>query len=115
MCRIAPESVHLNRRESVCRESGVNIFFNFCPALFRAAGRAKKSCAQSHLRGDVARVTQRLLLLQGVDVVVEADFGGGLTDEMPVRNCSSSPRIAPRLSPCVVARFAVTCFPPQRR
>jgi hypothetical protein len=33
---------------------GSQYFFNFCPRLFRGAGRAKKSCAQSHLRGDVA-------------------------------------------------------------
>jgi hypothetical protein len=34
MCRIAPESVHLNRRESICRESGVNIFLTFVPRFF---------------------------------------------------------------------------------
>jgi hypothetical protein len=54
MCRIAPESVHLNRRESICRESGVNIFLTFVPRFF-AAPIEQKTCAQSHLRGDAGR------------------------------------------------------------
>jgi hypothetical protein len=71
-------------------------FFNFCPTLFRGADRAKKSCAQSHLRGDAARLTQHPLLLQGVDVVVETDFGGGVIDEMPVDTAAGFQRLERR-------------------
>jgi hypothetical protein len=74
-------------------------FFNFCPTLFRGADRAKKSCAQSHLRGDPARSTQRLLLLQGVDVIVETDFGGGLIDEMPIDVAAKRRRAVQRRRP----------------
>src|ERR1700688_2344579 len=45
---------------------GSQYFFNFCPTLSSTVDKAKKSCAQSHLRGDAAISTQRLLLLQDV-------------------------------------------------
>jgi hypothetical protein len=59
-------------------------FFNFFPAFFSRRRSSKKSCAQSHLRGDAAPLRQRLLLLHGEAVVVETGFGGGPIDEMPV-------------------------------
>jgi hypothetical protein len=48
------------------------------------------------LRGDAARLTQRPLLLQGVDVVVETDFGGGVIDEMPVDTAAGFQRLERR-------------------
>jgi hypothetical protein len=54
MCRIAPESVHLNRRESICRESGVNIFLTFIQRFFAPSieqkNRARRVTCAAMLR-----------------------------------------------------------------
>jgi hypothetical protein len=61
MCRIAPESVHLNRRESICRESGVNIFLTFVPRFFAPPVEQKIVRAESLVRRCCARLRQNIV------------------------------------------------------